>query len=49
MRYTLRVNKRFKYVKVVKINKRIHDNTNALSKAVAKFIDKYVAKRKTGI
>ncbi len=46
MRYSVRINKRFQYIKVVRIIKRLHDNTNALSRLVASFMNRQSQKGK---
>ncbi len=46
MLYTVVVNKRFRYIRVYKIVKRIEGNENAISKALAAFVDKFFNKNK---
>ncbi len=45
MKYEVVINKKFSYVKSYRILKSTKGNTNALSKAVQKLIDKYVLKK----
>ncbi len=46
MKYYVSINKPFRNIKVYKITKRINENTNAISRAFAKFVDKYIAKKR---
>lgn len=46
MKYLATVNKRFRYVKVYNITKRVNQNSNAVSDLMQKFVDKYILKRK---
>lgn len=45
MEYKVAVKKRFKYMKVFNVSKRINDNSNALSRAMQAFVEKYVLKK----
>lgn len=45
MRYEVTVNKKYHYVKVYSVVRRINENVNPLSKALASFVDKWIAKR----
>ena len=45
MKYEVTVNKKYHYIKVFGVLKKINENVNPLSKAVASFIDKLVVKR----
>lgn len=45
MRYSVRINRRFQYIKVVKVIKKVHDNTNRLSKLVADLINRYTQRK----
>ncbi|MEM0146904.1 MAG: hypothetical protein QW091_00295 [Candidatus Micrarchaeaceae archaeon] len=45
MIYTVRINKKYNYIKVYKILKRIGGNENKLSKALANWIDKLASKK----
>lgn len=45
VKYSATVNKKFRYVKVYKIVKRVNQNTNAVSQFMEKFVDKYILKR----
>lgn len=46
LKYLATVNKRFRYVKVYNIVKRVNQNTNAISELMEKFVDRYILKRK---
>ena len=46
MKYNVVVNKKFRYVKVYAIKKKINENTNFASKAFQKLVDRYLLKRK---
>lgn len=45
MKYYVTVNKKYHYIKVFGVLKKINENVNPLSRAVASFIDKMIAKR----
>jgi hypothetical protein len=45
MRYDVTVNKKYHYVKVFGVLKKINESTNPLSSAVASFVDRLIAKR----
>lgn len=47
MEYHVNRNRRFRYIKVYRIVKKAHDNTNALSRMFADFINKRSKKVKT--
>ncbi|MDE1854800.1 MAG: hypothetical protein KGH57_00560 [Candidatus Micrarchaeota archaeon] len=50
MKYFVAVNRKYQYVKVYNVIKKINENTNALSKATSRFIDKFLLKKKgTGL
>jgi hypothetical protein len=40
MRYSISVNKKYKYIKIYNILKRPNENTNKISKAVSAFLEK---------
>ena len=44
MKYTFAINRKFSYVKTYRVVKRPDEQTNAISKLVQKFIEKYVLK-----
>ena len=46
MKYSVTVNRKYQYVKVYNIVKKINENTNALSKAASRFVDRFFLKRK---
>jgi xanthine dehydrogenase iron-sulfur cluster and FAD-binding subunit A len=46
MKYYVSINKPFRNIKVYKIIKRVNENTNAISRAFAKLVDKYIVKKK---
>ena len=46
MIYEVAVNKKYQYVKVYRIVKRINENTNPVSRAAARFVDKFILKKK---
>ncbi|MCL5100553.1 MAG: hypothetical protein M1122_01175 [Candidatus Marsarchaeota archaeon] len=46
MEYEVIVNKKFRYVKVYTILKKIGGNVNPLAKSVQKFMDRYIARKK---
>jgi hypothetical protein len=50
MRYAVAINRKYQYVKVYKIVRKINENTNALSKAASRFMDRFLLKKKeTGL
>lgn len=44
MQYFVTINKKYQYVKVYNILKRINESTNPISKAFASFVDKLMTK-----
>lgn len=44
MEYKIAVNKKFKYVKIYNIKKKVNENTNAVSQFMQRFVDKYILK-----
>ncbi len=47
MKYNIRINKKFRYVKTYQILKKVNENSNAVSKFVQGFIDRYFEKKNT--
>lgn len=45
MKHYVTVNKKYHYVKVFGVLKRINENVNPLSRAVASFVDRLMARR----
>jgi hypothetical protein len=45
MKYDVTVNKKYHYVKVFGVLKRINENVNPVSRALASLVDKWMAKR----
>ena len=45
MKYDVTVNKKYHYVKVFGVLKRINGNVNPVSRALASLVDKWMAKR----
>jgi hypothetical protein len=45
MEYNIQIKKRFKYLRIYKISKRINDNTNIVSRAMQSLVDKYILKK----
>jgi hypothetical protein len=48
MKYNVRINRKFRYVKTYMVLKKVNENTNAVSKLVQGFVDRYLAGKKTG-
>jgi hypothetical protein len=46
MQYYITINKKYRYVKVYKIIRKINENTNRISKSVSSFMDRIVLKKK---
>ena len=46
MKYYASINKRVRNVRIYRIVKKINENTNSISRFIAKIMDKYIAKRK---
>ena len=46
MKYYVTLNKKYNYVKVYRVIKRINENTNSLSRAVAAMVDRFILKKK---
>ncbi|MCL5239054.1 MAG: hypothetical protein M1286_01100 [Candidatus Marsarchaeota archaeon] len=46
MRYAVAVNRKYQYVKVYNILKRINENTNPLSRAASRFVERFLLKKK---
>jgi hypothetical protein len=47
MQYYITINKKYRYVKVYKMIKKINENTNKISKSVSSFIDRLVLKKES--
>ncbi|MGC8538312.1 MAG: hypothetical protein ACP5MK_00370 [Candidatus Micrarchaeia archaeon] len=43
--YYATVNKKFEYVKVYRIVKKVNENTNSISRLMQKLVDKYLYKK----
>lgn len=46
MKYYVTENKKYSYVKVYRIVKRINENTNSISRAVSAAVDRFILKKK---
>jgi len=46
LKYLATVNKKFRYVKVYNVVKRVNQSSNAASDFMEKFVDKYILKKK---
>lgn len=46
MKYYVSINKKVRNIRVYRIIKRVNENTNNVSRFVAKLIDKYISKKK---
>lgn len=46
MKYYVSLNKKYRYLKVYRIVKRVHENSNSISRAVAALVDRFVLKKK---
>ena len=46
MKYYVSINKRVRNIRVYRIVKKVNENTNSISRFIAKLVDKYIAKRK---
>jgi len=46
MKYYVTLNKKYQYVRVYNILKKINDSSNRLSRAVASLVDRYLLKKK---
>jgi len=46
MRYYISINRRYQYIKVYNVLKRVNENTNAISKMVSSFVERFVLKNK---
>jgi hypothetical protein len=46
MKYYVNLNKKYSYVKVYRVIKKINENTNSLSRAVSGMVDRFILKRK---
>jgi hypothetical protein len=46
MKYYASINKRVRNVRIYRIVKKVNENTNSISRFIAKLADKYIAKRK---
>jgi len=46
MKYYVSINKRVRNIRVYRIVKKVNENTNIISKFIAKLVDKYIAKGK---
>jgi hypothetical protein len=44
MEYKVTLNKKFKYVKIYNVKKKVNENTNAVSQFMQRFVDKYILK-----
>jgi len=45
MKYNVAINKRYQYIKVYTVLKKMQGNTNALSKLVSEMVEKYLIKK----
>jgi len=45
VKYSATVNRKFRYVRVYNVLKKVNQNTNAVSQFMEKFVDKYILKR----
>ncbi len=48
MRYLVSINRKYQYVKVYNILKKVNENVNPISKAAARFMDRLLSKKKSG-
>lgn len=46
MRYTVSVNRKYQWIKVCSITKRINESTNPFSRAAASLVDRFILKKK---
>ena len=45
MKYSVAIKKDFRYIKTYKLVKKVNDNSNAISTAFQKLVDKYLLKK----
>lgn len=45
MEYKIEVRRKFRHMRIYKVSKRINDNSNAISRAMQSFVDRYITKR----
>jgi hypothetical protein len=48
MKYFVAVNKKYQYIKVYSILKKVNESTDPLSRAAAAFVDRFILKKKKG-
>ena len=48
MRYSVSINRKYQYVKVYNILKKVNENMNPVSKAAARFVDRLFSHKKGG-
>ncbi len=49
MEYKIDVKKKFRYMRIYSMKKRVNDNTNALSRAIQAFVDKHFAGKEKAV